>query len=108
MNYLHTYHAGSPADVFKHIVLVELLTALKEKEKPFFYLDTHAGSPIYDLTSEPAKRSKEFKKGISKIWNADDLPIIETYLNIVKSSNPNAKLHFYPGSSNIAAHITRS
>jgi 23S rRNA (adenine2030-N6)-methyltransferase len=56
MNYRHTYHAGNFADVFKHVVLVALIQALQRKEKPFCYLDTHAGVGRYDLFSKQHAR----------------------------------------------------
>ena len=31
MNYRHSYHAGNFADVFKHIILVALIEALKQR-----------------------------------------------------------------------------
>src|SRR3546814_5727264 len=50
MNYQHRFHAGNHADVLKHAVLLELLTALSAKPNPWFVLDTHAGAGSYDLT----------------------------------------------------------
>jgi 23S rRNA A2030 N6-methylase RlmJ len=35
MNYRHAFHAGNFADVFKHIILVRILTHLREKTAPF-------------------------------------------------------------------------
>ena len=49
MNYRHAFHAGNFADVHKHVVLLALLERLKQKPKPLFYLDTHAGRGGYDL-----------------------------------------------------------
>lgn len=37
LSYRHSFHAGNHADVLKHTVLSLIITALKEKEKPFFY-----------------------------------------------------------------------
>jgi len=44
VNYRHIFHAGNFADVFKHAVLTLLLKSLHAKDKPFVYLETHAGS----------------------------------------------------------------
>ena len=49
MNYRHAYHAGNFADVMKHMVLVALLDAMKQKATPFCYIETHAGSGRYAL-----------------------------------------------------------
>ena len=44
VNYRHHFHAGNVADVFKHLVLTQVLEALRLKETPFCVIDTHAGS----------------------------------------------------------------
>ena len=54
MNYRHAFHAGSFADVIKHIVLVRILLYLQEKQAAFRVIDTHAGAGRYDLTGEEA------------------------------------------------------
>ncbi len=51
LSYRHSFHAGNHADVLKHIVQLLILRALKEKEKGFLYLDTHAGVGRYSLLS---------------------------------------------------------
>jgi len=50
MQYRHSFHAGSFADVHKHVALLALLAALQRKDGGFLYLETHAGSGAYDLT----------------------------------------------------------
>ncbi|MCK7583364.1 MAG: hypothetical protein MZV65_52715 [Chromatiales bacterium] len=54
MNYRHRFHAGNVADVFKHLVLLELLERLRAKDSPFCVIDSHAGSGLYRL--EPPRR----------------------------------------------------
>ena len=44
LSYRHAFHAGNFADVFKHVLLVQLIRALHRKDKPFCVLDTHAGA----------------------------------------------------------------
>ena len=61
MNYRHAFHAGNFADVLKHVVLMMLVEHLKKKPTPFFYLDTHAGRGVYDLSEAQAQRSGEYK-----------------------------------------------
>ena len=58
MNYSHSYHAGNFSDVFKHLVLLALIKSFLRKDKGFCYLDTHAGGGFYDLTTEPAQKTK--------------------------------------------------
>ena len=52
MNYKHAYHAGNFADVVKHILLVQLLNQLGQKNKPFYVLDAYGSR---GLTSKKAR-----------------------------------------------------
>ncbi|AWK15153.1 23S rRNA (adenine(2030)-N(6))-methyltransferase RlmJ [Candidatus Fukatsuia symbiotica] len=109
LSYRHCFHAGNHADVLKHSVQSLIIESLKEKEKRFFYLDTHAGAGRYQLGSEHAERTPEYLQGIAKIWQADDLPAeIIPYLNAVRALNQGKKLRYYPGSPLIAQHLLRS
>lgn len=112
MNYRHIYHAGSFADVFKHLVLVGLLQALHHKEKPFCYIDTHAGIGRYDLSSPAAQKTQEYSSGIAKITQQPVIasPMLQAYLAAVSAVNDSsAQLppRFYPGSPRIARHLLR-
>ncbi|HEY0337708.1 MAG TPA: 23S rRNA (adenine(2030)-N(6))-methyltransferase RlmJ, partial [Burkholderiales bacterium] len=49
LSYRHLFHAGNFADVFKHALLSRLLIAIASKDKPYLYLDTHAGIARYDF-----------------------------------------------------------
>ncbi len=70
MNYRHIYHAGNPADVFKHCVLIALIEALQKKETGFCYLDTHAGCGHYDLPDPAARKTTEYLQGIGKLYQS--------------------------------------
>ena len=110
MNYRHAFHAGSFADVLKHIVLTRILLYLQEKPAAFRVIDTHAGAGRYDLTGEEAQRSGEWRTGIARIMQArfseKALPLVLPYLDIVRSFNSGAELTAYPGSPLIArAHL---
>lgn len=114
MNYRHLYHAGNFADVIKHITLIALITALKSKDKPFCYLDTHAGTGFYDLQSEWTHKSKEYQNGIDKIiLQANPPPLVKTYIDCVHQINNElthtkySSLRYYPGSPLIARRIMR-
>src|ERR1700675_1151581 len=106
--YRHQFHAGMFADVFKHALLVRLLLALRRKEKPFSYIDTHAGIGRYDLEHTWAQKNDEFRDGIARIfWDhdrgRDDVPpLVAPYLDAVRAENPNGRLRYYPGSPCIA------
>lgn len=106
MNYRHIFHAGNFADVFKHAVLSLLLKSLQRKDKPFFYLDTHAGAGRYDLASEAAQKTGEYRDGIKLLWN-DRSPELGDYLAAVAALNHADTLRYYPGSPRIARFLMR-
>ena len=102
MNYRHAFHAGSFADVLKHIVLVRILLYLQEKPAAFRVIDSHAGAGRYDLTGDEARRSGEWLTGIARIMQArfseQSAQLIQPYLDIVRAFNPTpAALSAYPG-----------
>lgn len=108
MNYRHSYHAGNFADVFKHIVLVGLIQSLLNKDKPFCYIDTHAGTGHYNLSSETAKKTREFAYGIQRLFNLQTtFKVVEDYLNIVQMLNVEKTLKYYPGSPVIVEKLLR-
>lgn len=109
LSYRHAFHVGNFADVLKHLVLVHIIEHLKKKDKPFCYLDTHAGSGMYDLKGEYALKNREFEEGIAKLWGRSDLPDgIKRYIDLVKQFNQKGELRYYPGSPLIAAHLLRN
>jgi len=98
LSYRHMYHAGNFADVFKHALLSRLLVALSAKDKPCFYLDTHAGIGLYDLTHSWAQKAREYDNGMGRLWTAQDVPsLFAPYLKIVHALNPDGRLRYYPG-----------
>src|SRR6185436_1426506 len=102
LSYRHHFHAGNFADVFKHALLTRLLLALNRKDKPYFFLDTHAGIGRYDFTHPWAQKAREYESGITKLWDRKDAPeSLKPFLDAVRSENPNGKLRFYPGSPRI-------
>lgn len=110
MNYHHIFHSGNFADVFKHLILCLCLEKLQEKENPFFVIDTHSGLGKYDLTSDLANKTAEYKEGIIKIIQVDNIdPIFKKYLDIVKSFNRSnsGEIRTYPGSPQIIKNFLR-
>ncbi|MGK1532035.1 23S rRNA (adenine(2030)-N(6))-methyltransferase RlmJ [Klebsiella pneumoniae] len=108
LSYRHSFHAGNHADVLKHTVQSLIIESLKEKEKPFLYLDTHAGAGRYQLSGEHAERTGEYLEGIARIWQQDDLPAeLEPYISVVEHFNRNGQLRYYPGSPLIARQLLR-
>jgi 23S rRNA (adenine2030-N6)-methyltransferase len=106
--YRHQFHAGNFADVFKHALLARLLADVAARDKPFLYLDTHAGIGRYDLAHPWAQKKAEFRDGIGRLWGRDDLPeALAQYLALVRRENPDGRLRFYPGSPLIARRFLR-
>ena len=73
MNYRHAYHAGNFADVMKHLTIVRVIEHLKLKDKPFRFIDTHAGAGLYDLSGDEARRSGEWRTGIGALLDEETL-----------------------------------
>ncbi|WP_294966595.1 23S rRNA (adenine(2030)-N(6))-methyltransferase RlmJ [uncultured Gilliamella sp.] len=108
LSYRHSYHAGNHADVLKHVVLTLCIEALKEKDKPFLYLDTHSGAGRYLLQSEHAEKTGEYLSGVNLIWQQPNTPdLLNTYISILKRYNPYQTLKYYPGSPLIAKQLLR-
>lgn len=108
LSYRHSFHAGNHADVLKHIVLTLCLEALKEKEKPFLYLDTHSGAGRYLLTSEHSEKTGEYLSGVNLVWQQTNIPEqLNTYFSVLKRYNPFENLKYYPGSPLIAKQLLR-
>lgn len=119
MNYRHHFHAGNFADVFKHVLLLELLRGLQKKEKPFLYLDTHAGRGRYDLETaargDSLERKPEWPDGIGRLVATDEplTPLLADYVERIRTFDRNQgnvadELRFYPGSPHIARSLVRA
>lgn len=103
LSYRHAFHAGNHADVLKHFVLIELLRYFSRKDKPWWYIDTHAGAGCYALGGEYADKTGEFSAGIGRLWMQDGLPAgLDAYMAAVRQFNPHGALTFYPGSPALA------
>ena len=112
MNYRHAFHAGNFADVLKHVVLMMLVEHLKKKPAPFFYLDTHAGRGLYDLSDAQAQRSGEYKTGIGRLLEARKSSLdaeTSAYVELVRASagEGHSAITAYPGSPLIVARMSR-
>jgi len=108
LSYRHAFHAGNHADVLKHFVELELLHYLAQKDKPYWYIDTHAGAGCYELDSDYASKNAEFESGIARLWEATDLPKpLAEYVDMVRHFNPDGTLKLYPGSPLVALYAMR-
>jgi 23S rRNA (adenine2030-N6)-methyltransferase len=107
VNYRHAFHAGNFADVHKHVVLLALLERLKQKPKPLFYLDTHAGRGWYDLRAEDATRGGEWREGIARLASrAAQSADLLRYLQATHAGG--ATPTRYPGSPVLALEALRA
>ncbi|QCF25799.1 23S rRNA (adenine(2030)-N(6))-methyltransferase RlmJ [Hydrocarboniclastica marina] len=99
LSYRHAFHAGNPADVLKHVVVVRCLAYLNQKEKPYLVVDTHAGAGRYRLDDASAQKTGEYQQGIARLWHRQDLPeALRGYVQLVKEINSSDELTQYPGS----------
>lgn len=109
LSYRHGFHAGNFADVLKHSLIALVINALKQKDKPFVYIDTHAGAGKYSFKSEFAQKTGEYQQGIARIWEAGDFPDeIKDYLAAVRAENTGRQLVRYPGSPQLVRRLVRS
>ncbi len=110
LSYQHGFHAGGFADVLKHAVLSLMLNAMTRKEKPLFYLETHAGRGQYDLRSAAARKTQEYRFGIEVVWPIrHTLPdVFQPYFSVCEKFNAQNELRFYPGSPAFAIELLRS
>jgi 23S rRNA (adenine2030-N6)-methyltransferase len=108
LSYRHAFHAGNHADVLKHFVLVELLTYLGRKDKPYWVVDSHAGAGCDALDRGHATQNAEHAEGIGRLWARDDLPApLAAYVDVVRSFNADGRLRRYPGSPYVAMRLLR-
>ena len=108
LSYRHAFHAGNHADVLKHLVLIQLTRYLCQKEKPFWYIDTHSGAGAYALDSGYAAKLAEYKDGVGRLWGRTDLPKpLADYVDLVRRLNSDRRLLVYPGSPHFALWTMR-
>jgi 23S rRNA (adenine2030-N6)-methyltransferase len=108
LSYRHAFHAGNHADILKHLILVETLDYLNQKDKPWWYVDSHAGAGAYALDSSYAQKNAEYAGGIGALWSRSDLPpALKRLVERIKTLNPDGQLKLYPGSPHLAWQCAR-
>ncbi len=108
LSYRHAFHAGNHADVLKHLVQIQLMQYMNQKDTPCMYIDTHSGAGVYALDGAQASKNAEYESGISRLWDRKDLPpALAEYVRLIKDMNPSGKLRYYPGSPYCADKILR-
>lgn len=106
LSYRHAFHAGNHGDVLKHLCQLLLIEKLKEKDKPFVYIDTHSGAGLYDLESEEATKTGEYKQGIGFLKNySGNNPLILEYKSFIEGYLAHNR---YPGSPMFAKALCRT
>jgi 23S rRNA (adenine2030-N6)-methyltransferase len=102
MNYRHGFHAGNFADVLKHVVLTRILAHLNAKDSAYRIVDTHAGAGRYDLGSEEALRTHEWKDGVARVDRSPLAAPVEAILKPWRDALSGARALYgpdaYPGS----------
>jgi len=108
LSYRHSFHAGNPADVVKHLVLAQVLSYQTLKDKPLDYIDTHSGAGFFELAGADAQKTQEYLDGIAKLYQHNsEHQELNDYIALIKSFNDAQQLAFYPGSPKIAEHFLR-
>ena len=101
LSYQHAYHAGNHADALKHIVLLDLLAGMQQKQTPLFVLDGFAGRGIYELNSGEALKNREFDTGIARLQGLNDAATpagVRRWLQLIEALNGDGDPRLYPGS----------
>lgn len=105
LSYQHAYHAGNAADVHKHALLALALAYLVRKDKPLFYLETHAGRALYDLAGPEAQKTGEAAAGIARMESWFDAG--HPYARAIAAARRLGGATAYPGSPLIATTLLR-
>ena len=111
-SYRHAFHAGSHADILKHLTLIHLVEYLQEKPGALTIIDTHAGAGIYSLKDGFAAVSKEAEGGIFRLLKFIEAgnpsaESVKKYVALIQAENMESELTTYPGSPFILAHLLR-
>ena len=110
-SYRHAFHAGSHADILKHLMMIHLVEYLQEKPGALTIVDTHAGAGIYSLVDGFATVSKEADQGIfrlAKFAASNSVsPGIANYLECIRTENTSEEIATYPGSPFLLARLLR-
>lgn len=106
LSYRHGFHAGNHADVLKHFILFSVLNYYNQKDKPYWYIDTHAGAGLYDINHEFSEKTGEYHEGIGLLQKEKNLSAeLFEFLEFLVQFQMDQKL--YPGSPVIAQKLIR-
>jgi len=111
LSYQHLYHAGCHADVVKHVVIGEVLSAMQQKDAALFAIDAFASRGWFDLDSPEALKNREFETGIGKLWPLRHKPMpigVSRWLQVIQSLNEEGSFSHFPGSTALLHHWQRA
>ncbi len=103
MNYRHHFHAGSLADLVKHITLSHILKRLRVKSAPYCVMDTHAAAGLYDLRAPDAIKTGEANAGIFAYQKIPPCPAHDPFNQVLIAVGKDT----YPGSPAIIRQALR-
>lgn len=102
LSYQHAYHAGSFADLHKHLALYWLVRSLQGKDSGISFIDTHAGRGLYPLTAAETRKTGEYLDGVVRVWPRRDNPAVAAplagWLDHLGGLQDGSSLRCYPGS----------
>ncbi len=108
LSYRHAFHAGNHADILKHLCLYLVQSYFNQKDKPYWYIDTHAGIGLYQLDSKESTKVNEHLGGISILRQQQNLPtILQDFIQSIDENLPEPSNQYYAGSPFIAANLIR-
>lgn len=109
LSYRHAFHAGNHADVLKHLILYLVLEYFNRKDKPYWYIDTHAGAGLYRLDGSEAQKVGEYRQGIAKLQAAALSAPLAAFVEHMAACLPDAEsAALYPGSPWLAQSLLRA
>ncbi len=105
LSYQHAYHAGNHADILKHLTLSLVARYFALKDKPFTYLDSHAGAGLYRIDSEESRTTGEAAAGILSLMDRSDAPEpLGPYLSLCRALRERGLM---PGSGEVVRSFAR-
>lgn len=103
-DYRHRFHAGNVGDVWKHLVLVEVLRRMRAASGAITYVESHAGEGDYALGP-----TGEWTEGIGRLWSEEasgDDDALGRYVAMCCSlGNGTMRPERYPGSPRLARAV---
>lgn len=106
-DYSHRFHAANHGDVFKHAVLLAVLSELTRAGRPpVCFVETHAGEGQYRLAN-----TGEWTEGIARVDAAPDLPALAEFRGALARAGAAKRVPHrggdYPGSPRLALGALR-